>query len=228
MIALVGSDGAGKSTICHQLHTWLRFKLDVHSFYMGSGDGGTHPVDLLRRCIRSIVKSVKGGSKRRPQGTASVGDRKANGGFGKFIELYQLAIMHRKITMLRSGRTLVHGGSIALTDRYPQEQFPGISDGPKIQGKRSYAWAAERELDLYQQAKELGPDLVINLKVSPEVAVQRKPDHDVAAIAKKIEIVEALKFPQARVVAVDTTEPLDVVLLATKRAIWAELIRKCA
>jgi len=35
IMALVGSDGSGKSTLCNDLIKWLTFKIDAHYFYLG-------------------------------------------------------------------------------------------------------------------------------------------------------------------------------------------------
>jgi thymidylate kinase len=225
VIALIGSDGAGKSTVGRELHRWLRFKLDVHSYYMGSGDGGTRPTDLLRRGIRAIVQALKGKAERKPPSGGPPKRRKPAGVLGKTAELYQLVIMRHKVKLLRAARKLARGGSVVLTDRYPQTQFIGISDGPKIQEGASFGWAARRELRYYEEARALGPDLVVKLRVTPEVAHGRKPDHDPGVMARKIAIVDALEFPQARVAVLDATRPLHEVILAAKRAIWAELTR---
>ena len=228
MIALVGSDGAGKSTLGRDLHKWLRFKLDVHSYYMGSGDGGTHALDWLRRSIRGLVRLIKGRKENKSRKSGEVKLEKPRGVFGKTAELYQLVIMRHKIRLLRAARKLTAGGSMVLTDRYPQTQVIGISDGPKIQGGRSFEWAARKEMTYYDQARELGPDIVIKLKISPEAAHARKPDHDFDNIARKCQIVDALEFPQCAVAVINAEQPYADVLLAAKRAIWAHLTRRPA
>lgn len=150
------------------------------------------------------------------------------GVFGKTAELYQLVIMRHKICLLRAARKLTAGGSMVLTDRYPQTQVIGISDGPNVQGGRSFEWAARKEMTYYDQARELGPDIVIKLKISPEAAHARKPDHDFDNIARKCQIADALEFPQCAVAVINAEQPYADVLLAAKRAIWAHLTRRPA
>jgi len=226
MIALIGSDGAGKSTVSREIRKWLRFKLDVHSYYMGSGDGGTRPTDLVRRCIRVLVKSLQRSMDGKPKTEKTSSASKPRGFPGKLIELYQLVIMRHKVKLLRAARRLTHGGSVALLDRYPQTRFTGISDGPKMQGGRSFDWAARRELELYAQAAELGPDMVIKLRITPEAAQARKPDHDLETIRRKCGIVDALDFPDATVIEVDAGQPHADVVLSTKREIWKQLLAR--
>jgi len=46
VIAFVGCDGAGKSTVLAEMRRWLGWKLDVYGIYFGSGDG---PASALRQ-----------------------------------------------------------------------------------------------------------------------------------------------------------------------------------
>lgn len=69
---------------------------------------------------------------------------------------------------------------------------------------------------------------MLKLKVTPQVAHARKPDHDPGIIAEKIAIIDALEFPQCTVIDIDATRPLDEVLLAAKRAIWTQLKPRAA
>lgn len=69
---------------------------------------------------------------------------------------------------------------------------------------------------------------MLKLKVTPEVALARKPDHDPATISEKIGIIDALDFPQCAVVDIDATQPLETVLLEARRAIWKHVSRRAA
>lgn len=224
MIALVGSDGAGKSTLGKEITRWLRFKLDVHNYYMGSGDGGTHLIDWTRRAIRALVKAV---NRKRSSGQPKLpkAGKSRSSSFGaKLVELYQLILMRHKIRMLRVGRRLADGGSLVLTDRYPQTQVAGICDGPKLQSGAGFVWAAAQEAGLYAQARSLGPDILLKLKISPAIAHQRKSDHDLSVIERKCRIIDELEFPQSKVVVIDAAAPFNEVLLAAKAAIWAHIL----
>ena len=51
LIAFLGQDGAGKSTVTAEVNKWLRWKLDVRKYYMGSGDHYQSWQKKLRRMI---------------------------------------------------------------------------------------------------------------------------------------------------------------------------------
>ncbi len=226
MIAFVGSDGSGKSTLTRDVEQWLRYKLDAHTFYMGSGDGGTGLFDKFRHGIKGMLrpagertKTKDGGNRKKP---------KASGFFRKLAQLYQLILMRHKLRLLRLGRKMTRTGSSIITDRYPQSQFHGISDGPKLQNGRNFESAARAELKLYEEASRLGPDLLMKLSIDPHTAHLRKPDHDLATIERKCAIIDQLFFPQSPVVMIDARKPYVDVLLVTKRAIWSALKGKQA
>ncbi len=222
IIAVIGSDGSGKSTLSSDLVKWLRFKLDVYPAYMGSGDGGTSPFDWLRRTIKAAVKALRRSpSARPPQKPEATPQR--HGFFSRLVELHQLPLMRHKIALLRLSRRLTARGTLVIADRYPQIEVNGISDGPKLQDGRGFAWAARREVPMYEEAARLGPDLLLKLLVDPETAHRRKPDHDPATIQRKCEIIAHLTFPASEVVDVDANQPYEDVLLAAKRAIWHHL-----
>jgi hypothetical protein len=117
-------------------------------------------------------------------------------------------------------------GSVIVLDRYPQDQVDGISDGPRLQNGRSFAWAAEREKKLYREAGALGPDMVIKLSIDPATALSRKPDHDLTAVARKCKIVDELAFSRSHVVTIDANCSYDEVLHAAKQTIWNFLLKQ--
>ena len=216
VVAFIGSDGAGKSTVTREIRKWLRYKLDVHGYYMGSGQGSTRLADRLRHGFKSKapkakIKTGSGKPKRRP------------GVFGKLLSLHHLAAIRAKVRALREAHRLAARGSIAVLDRFPQAQVFGIYDGPRLQEGQSFAWAARAELASFEAAAALAPDLVVKLSIPPELGHARKPDHNALTIRRKAEITGLLRFPQSRVIEIDAAQPLEQVLLAAKRAVWQAL-----
>ena len=219
MIAFIGSDGSGKSAVSQSLERWLRPKLDVHLMYMGSGDGRAGWINTFRRQL-----SVQFGNSKKSRSSRNGTDRpKLSSMAEKSYRLFHLLLLRRKLKLLRLARRLANGGSIILLDRYPQSQFEAISDGPKLQHDRSFAWAARSERKLLAEAATLGPDLVIKLQIDPETAMLRKPDHNFDAIRRKCEVTAALQFARASVSVINAGQDLETVLKIAQKTIWEHL-----
>jgi thymidylate kinase len=219
MIAFIGSDGSGKSTVSQSLERWLRRKLDVHLVYMGSGDGRAGWINTFRRQLSALF-----GKKEKSHGKKKIMERPRPACVAeKTYRLFHLLLLRRKLKLLRLGRKLANGGSIILLDRYPQSQFKEISDGPKMQDDRSFSWAAKYERKLLAEAATLGPDLVIKLNVDPETAILRKPDHNFDTIRRKCEVTAALQFPGASVCVIDAGQSVEMVIKVAQKAIWQHL-----
>jgi thymidylate kinase len=232
ILALVGSDGAGKSSISKELTEWLTYKLDVHALYLGSGDGqkglservkkGLHKyIRLLKRT--GVIASIPRTNQVKVGGKPVAAERNF---VRKTYALFDLLLLWRKLRLLRSASALVSQGSVFIADRYPQSQFIEINDGPMLQNGQSFRWAASRELSAFGKCSELGPQFLLKLKVSPETALLRKPDHDFRTLKLKAEIIDDLVFANVRTTVVDAEQPFKEVLLECKKLVWAMLLSR--
>jgi len=118
---------------------------------------------------------------------------------------------------------------VVISDRIPQNQFPGWNDGPRLRPwleDRSAVrrFAARREAATFQIADLVPPDLVLKLHISPQLASQRKPATPTQQLRTGARMVAGLRFPPTtRVVDLDAERPLAAVLLEAKRALWQSL-----
>ena len=222
IVAIIGSDGSGKSTQSQRLLNWLHYKLDAHLLYMGSGDGQTGLANSLRKALSRMWK------KRKIHNTELKKTMPAGGAAPfslKLWRLFDLLLLRRKLRLVRRARLMANAGSIMLLDRYPQSRFPGISDGPRQQHGYGFRWAARMEQRLLAEAEQLGPDMVIKLRVSPDVASTRKPDHDANVIRRKCQIIDELSFPRSETLVLDADAPLESVTLAAQAGLWRFISR---
>jgi thymidylate kinase len=206
MIALVGSDGSGKSTLCTELVKWLTFKLDTHYFYFGK-QPYIRSYDQKQFSKTALLFS---------NATISKYFRKLAG------SLFYLQLINKKLNMLRNGKKLTKKHSLVICDRFPQKKVAGFFDGPKLQSKK-IGWLRRLEIKRFHRFNHAGADIVFRLNISPEVAARRKPDHDSKMIEQKCAHLSTLTFGNAKLIDVDANRSIDQVLLDIKRKIWENI-----
>jgi thymidylate kinase len=238
VVALIGADGAGKSTVTREVATWLSRQTLVMSVYGGSGDGSASVIrstlEQLARVTRPLVAPPhRNGLAQTASPSARASDRVSPNAkltpktFWKALWVMSLAReRRRRVEAAWRARTL---GAVILADRHPQTQFPGISDGPQLgdwysTASRLLRFAARRERIAFEAMDRYPPDVVIKLLVSPDVALGRKPARSELQLRRKVEVIKQLQYPPStRVVEVDADRPLEHVLLDVKRGIWESL-----
>lgn len=246
LIAFVGADGCGKSTVTTDTEKWLTWKLEASRFYLGSGD---HYNPLSKR-IMAVIQKKKNEMLHRKSSSISndivfVGGKKESTeelkkntkkvGFVRHVAhvydaVYQLSIArHCKKTLFKADRYRQKGG-IALLDRYPQMQFEGINDGPKIAARYArvhdtvfFRYMTKREYKYFDKICTVKPDVVIKLYVSPEESIRRKPDHKYEEVAKKASVVENLIFQGANVCTISTEQDFETEIKLIRSIIWGEI-----
>lgn len=213
IIAVIGCDGSGKSTIVQEISDWLSWKFEVKKIYLGSGDGY---YSVYKRIKKLLLKTTKKNDAHRQK----LSQMKQKNPLVIFLEnMSHVKISSRCKKLIKKAHTYAKNGGIVITDRYPQMQFFGIADGPKIKDSASFLGRIEQKNLLYCVKNR--PDVVIKLQAPLDIILERrKMENEEDEIKKKIKIVGELEYDGAYVICKDTSMPFDQELLEIKRELW--------
>lgn len=215
LIAVVGSDGSGKSTLSADLLAHIQQTRPAESGYLGLGSGeqgrriGRWPIigPALHRFLDGIADRLREPAEPIP---------------GYLAARYALNKSRKRRAKFDALLAQRRAGKVIVTDRYPQIEVPGLHDGPILAGiatsPRLAAIQAE-ERALYTEMAAYRPTLVIRLHVDVGTVMARKPDHDRALISRKVETVALLTFNGAPIVDIDATIPYAEELALAKAAV---------
>lgn len=224
IVALMGVDGSGKSTVTKAIaKDWGR-KLDIELIYFGTGDG---PKSLSLRLMALGRDRLMGRTDRKK--TSGERSRGKNRGWPQIAWALSAARLKRR--EMRWAYRLRQRGVLVICDRYPQNVIEGFNDGPRLASllqSKSFLkrMAAEYEARIYKSLAAAQPDLLIKLMPSLDVALARKPgDVPPAILAEKHATLGALEFAGIPTVTVDADQPLEAVLRKVKSLIWKSLPR---
>lgn len=216
LIALVGSDGSGKSTVGTALLAWMSAQRPTELCHLGKQTGNIGRVIARwplvgHRFNRTLVRKADSAKDPRGPGNATA------------LVIYLFSM--RRVRRFRRMLALRRRGIAILTDRFPQAEVPGPMDGLGLSlatPRNAFVrYLAERERRHYASMAAHRPDLIIRLTVDLATAMARKPDHRAASLETKIADLARLGFAGAPIVDIDATRPLDDVLDRAKQAIAA-------
>lgn len=204
LIAIVGCDGSGKSTLSTEMHAWLAAQSPTALCYLGLGSG-----DIGNR-IKAwplIGPAVERALADKARQTRSAGKRIP--GLWTALVVFGFSLARRR--RFRRMLALRRSGVTVITDRYPQTEVSGFYDGPGLSaaaaGSRPVAWLARRERAMYQWMSGFVPDVVLRLNVDLATAYARKPDHAVDSLRAKVAATPLLRFNGAAIVDLDSRAP---------------------
>jgi thymidylate kinase len=225
LIAVIGCDGSGKSTVSESVLVWVRSCGPAAAAHLGKQSGNVGRALTRLPMIGPLIGRVI------DRKVASVRDHRAEKKDPDvFVALVIYVFTLRRLLRFRRMLALRRQGLIIVTDRYPQLELPGAYDGPTLsvaaQGNRFVRWLARRERIAYQRMTRYRPDLVLRLNVDLDTACARKPDHRRELLRDKVAATPFLKFNGAPIVDIDGTQPLAEVLAAARSAVAGAMAKR--
>jgi thymidylate kinase len=220
VVAIVGLDGSGKTTVTAALRAWLAPEVDVMPVYFGTGAGRP---SMLLRPFKLMVPLIRCVLRTKPKGSShgTISEQPPGRLYSACMMCWAALVAYEKRGKLRVARRAADRGLVVVTDRFPQDEIIGFNDGPLLARlSRVPAWLRTFETSAYALARRLPPDLVLKLDVRAETAARREPDMDPNLIRQRIAQLRRLTFASPRVVTVDAEQPLEDVIRVAKREIW--------
>ncbi len=219
-VAIVGGDGAGKTTVIDELDEWLSDTFQVERLHMGKPAWSWTTI-----IVRGILKI---GTVLRLYSFEGDVYEESSGphGFAWFVRALCTA-RDRYLTYARARRSSSNG-SIVICDRY---SFPGFmqTDGPQCELALKASHTENRVLRLlarlensYYQQIHL-PDFLIVLKLDPEVAVKRKIDETELSVRARSSEVWGLDWTAMSASVVDASRSKAETLSCVRDLVWARL-----
>lgn len=217
LIAVVGSDGSGKSTVTHELQTWLAEFHPTVVCHLGKQSGNIG---------RSLARLPLIGSRLGKTIDKKAGKAQTDQGPDLVTAIGIYGFVLRRVSRFQQMLRLRRAGNLIIADRFPQLERPGPMDGLGLANAKTTGIIGMLARSERRQLSALVahlPDLVLRLNVSLDVAIARKPDHSAEGLARKIVDMSHLTLQGAKIVDIDADAPLANVLTDAKQAI-AEML----
>jgi thymidylate kinase len=222
LVALVGGDGAGKTTAVNAVRCWLDEHFVVRTFHFGKPHRSAVTIAVIIALRgRALVKA-------RLRRVFAARGEDYSGRYPGYLQMIRWVCAARdRYRVYLKARRFANNGGIAICDRY---LVPGIflMDGPNIarsfnetQLTRLRKALLKAESRYYLQIMQ--PDLLLVLRVDPEVAVRRKTDEPEQHVRTRSEEIWRHDWSYQVAHLVDASQPPAAVLSDLQARIWQQI-----
>lgn len=236
MVAIVGGDGAGKSTAVDGLYDWLSKNFETTSVHLGKP-----PWTWATRTVRGVVKigNLFGLYPAEASFRETLCQKSPVSPGYPWLLREVCRARDRYWTYVKARRFAAKGGLVIL-DRFPLSQirlmdgpqadrFIGeLMDGPQAdqflsphRGSRLTKTLVNLEESYYHQIAP--PELLIVLRVDPEIAVQRKTEEEATFVRERSREIWGLNWEHTEVHRIDASQSKSDVLKQLKALVWSTL-----
>ncbi|MDA7753279.1 hypothetical protein N8907_01165 [bacterium] len=214
LVAFVGSEASGKSTLSKDVAAWLKERFDVAHIHVGK------PPKNWRTKPMWILISIYSGVKRllvRPSNTTTSINAADALNLPHPIVCWLDSIDRREHVGKHFG--MLMQGCTVITDRYPS----GFMDGPRIKGGSPITSLLSRfEKKNYKSIPS--PDLVIKAEAPLDITLDRNslrinPEPE-AFVRARYDLAKNISFEFSDMVTIDTTQEYSTTLAEVRRIVW--------
>jgi thymidylate kinase len=223
LIGITGGDGSGKSTALVALGNWLRPEFDVRLVHLGKPRWSATTV-VARGSLKMAVLGV--GGLARLVRVAPV--RRLAARVETYRPLFWLVCTARdRHNAYRHARRFAAEGGLVLCDRYPHPRLRSMEapliasrtvEGPDNRLVRAMIGLEER----YHRAIA-PPELLVVLRVDPDIAVERKTEEKPEVVRARGAEVWNIDWHGSHARVIDASQPADAVARELKALVWSSL-----
>ena len=219
LVGVVGGDGSGKSSAVAEAAATFAGLFPTRAIHLGKP-----PRSRLTRVLGGLLRRLGVARETRRLPAWTDWDAVGYPGFG-FVLLHTLTARDRHRAH-REARRAADRGALVISDRFPLQGIE-LMDGPRTAALEGLdlgpvaRWLVQREADYYRRIDP--PDLLLVLRVDPDVAVLRRPEQDADFVRRRAAEVWAHDWAGVDAVVIDASLPQDEVLAEVRNAIWAAL-----
>jgi thymidylate kinase len=222
LIAVVGGDGSGKSTLVRGLTDSLSAKFVVSRVHLGKP-----PMGRLTRAVRRVVGLGRriGLFRQVYAGAHVTAAEPARFPGHAWLVLHTLIARDRRRAYGKAARAVTRG-ELVVSDRFPLATLRS-ADGSRTAALETHRWSrlarwlANHEQRAYQAIRPA--DLIFVLRVDPDTAVTRRPQQDVDFVTRRNAEIWSHDWDGLPVNVLDASQPISAVLDEALGAIWKML-----
>jgi len=221
LVVVAGGDGSGKTTLIDSLYAWLSGRFEIRGFHIGKP-----PWSMTTVAVRGLLKVG------RLLGlwpfSLQNEDDPDQVGFAGYPSLIRTVCTARDRWLhYTRARRFASNGGLAICDRFP---LPGTitMDGPQVARMtvgHEPTWFLKRlaklEAGFYERI--LAPDLLVVLKLDPDIAVRRKTDEDPVSVRARTAKVWKAEWEKTPARIIDASQSKEAVLAELKNLLWSQL-----
>jgi thymidylate kinase len=222
LIAIMGGDGAGKSTALNEITRWLSDEFDVSAIHLGKP-----PWSWTTRLIRGGLEAAhRLGLLAQDATTDAAVDPDLPAGADRRRLVWYACKARDRYKEYRKAQRAANRGVIILSDRFPHPALHGF-DVPQIArligGGGSRLTRRLSQIEQRYHSMIALPDLSFVLLLEPEEAARRKTDEAHDYVVKRATEIWETDWENHDVRVIDASQSPQTVANEIKLAIWETL-----